>query len=64
MTDIGGMTVNERLAHFGLAAEFDAAARSRDKAAMIAVLRKARFTEEQAEYTSTQILSAPGRYGY
>ena len=61
---IGGMTVNERLAHFGLVAEFDAAARSRDRALMIAVLRKARFSEDQAEYTSAQVLKAPQRYGY
>jgi len=63
-SNIGGMTVNERLHHFGLLGEFDAAIRTRNKAAAIKVLRQARFSPEQAEYTVSQVLSAPERYGY
>ncbi len=63
-SNIAGMTVNERLNHFGLVAEFDAAIRAGDKAAAIRVLIQARFTPEQAEYTASQVLSAPERYGY
>jgi hypothetical protein len=63
-SDIAGMTVNERLAHFGLFADFESAVRARDKSAVIAVLLKARFTVEQAEYTATTLLHAPYRYGY
>ena len=61
---IGGMTVNERLHHFGLLAEFDAAIRARDKAAAMKILTKARFSPKQAEYTASQVLRAPERYGY
>jgi aminoglycoside 6'-N-acetyltransferase I len=61
---IAGMTVNERLHHFGLLATFDDAIRVRDKAAAVATLIRARFSPEQAEYTASQVLSAPNRYGY
>ena len=62
--NVGGMTVNERLYHFGLLAQFDAAIRARNKAAAIKVLTQARFSPEQAEYTASQVLGAPERYGY
>ncbi len=39
-SNYGGMTVNERLFVSGLMDEFDAAARDRDRDAMIAVLMK------------------------
>ena len=58
------MTVNERLVHFGLFAEFEAAVRARDKPAVVAVLLKAQLTPEQAESTACALLAAPGRYGY
>jgi hypothetical protein len=61
---IGGMTVNERLHHFGLIVEFDAAIRARDKAAAMKVLTKAHFSPKQAEDTASQVLRAPERYGY
>ena len=67
MTDepnIGGMTVNERLNHFGLLGEFDAAIKGRDKTAAIEVLTRAGFSPAQAEYTASQVLGAPERYGY
>jgi hypothetical protein len=63
-SDIGAMTVNERLVHFGLFPRFEAAVKARDKAAIVAVLVEAGFTPQQAEYTTSMLLSAPSRYGY
>jgi len=62
--DIEGMTVNERLFHFGLASHFDAAARARDVSAMVRVLLQAQFSEEQAQFTANTIAANPGYYGY
>jgi hypothetical protein len=62
--DINGMTVNERLFHFGLMPTFDEAVRSRKIEAVIAVLRQAQFSQAQAEYTATTLLANPERYGY
>jgi hypothetical protein len=59
-----GMTVNERLFHFGPLAEFDAATRAGDLASMIEVLRRARLSEEQATQTAEAVLADPSRYGY
>jgi len=58
------MTVNERLVHLGLLAEFEAAVRSRSVTAVEAVLVRARFTPQQARYTATTVLRAPEKYGY
>ena len=63
-SNIGGLTVNERLHHFGLLADFDTAIKARNKAAAIEVLTQARFSPEQAESTVSRVLSAPERYGY
>ena len=62
--NIGGMTVNERLHHFGLLARFESAISAGDKAAAIKVLTQARLSPKQAEYTASQVLRAPERYGY
>lgn len=62
--DIKGMTVNERLYHFGLMPAFDEAVRARKLEAMIAVLRQAQFSQSQAEYTAATLLANPERYGY
>ena len=62
--DIQGMTVNERLHHFGLMPAFDEAVRSRKIEAVIAILRQAQFSQTQAEYTATTMLASPERYGY
>ena len=62
--NIGGMTVNERLHHFGLMPAFDEAVRSRKLEAVIAVLRQAQFSQSEAEYTATTLLANPERYGY
>ena len=59
---LGGMTVNERLVVLGLIGSFDAAARSRDRQAMIELLRRAEVrTPEQSVDT---ILADPKRYGF
>jgi len=63
-TTIAGMTVNERLFHFGLMPAFDEAVRSRNLEAVIAVLRQAQFSQSQADYTARTILAKPGHYGY
>lgn len=61
---IEGMTVNERLYHFGLFELFDAAARARDVPAIVQALLQARFSEEQALYTASTLVADPKRYGY
>jgi NhaP-type Na+/H+ and K+/H+ antiporter len=54
------MTVNERLAHFDLLHAFDSAVASRDFAAIFAVLRQAKLTDQQARQTATEVLANPG----
>jgi hypothetical protein len=61
---IDGMTVNERLFHFGLVDLFESAARSRDVLAMVQVLRQAQFSEVQASETARAVASDPARYGF
>ena len=62
--EIRGMTVNERLHHFGLMPAFDEAVRSRKLEAVVAILRQAQFSQAQAEYTATTVLANAERYGY
>ena len=62
-TQIVGMTVNERLAHFGLFAAFDSAVESRDPQSVINVLLRAKLTIEQATATAEAVLAAPSKYG-
>jgi hypothetical protein len=64
VTDYGGMTVNERLAAAGLLAEFDAAARRRDRSEMIAILMRVELTGAQAAETADRIIAKPSMYGY
>ncbi len=61
---VQGMTVNERLCHFGLFHRFDVAARSRDVQAMVHVLLEAQFSEAQASQTAHAVAADPKRYGY
>lgn len=61
---LAGMTVNERLFTLGLLPRFDAAARARDREALIAVLLRAHLTREQAGATADTLLAAPARYGF
>ena len=46
--DFNGMTVNERLALSGMLEKFDAAARSRQRAAMIAILKRVELSDDYA----------------
>lgn len=61
---VGGMTVNERLFHYGLFESFDLAAKSRNFDALVHLLIQAKFSEEQAEQTARSLLDDPKRYGY
>ena len=61
---INGMTVNERLFHFGLFEPFDRAAKARDFAALVGVLVQAQFSQQQAEQTARTLLADPQRYGF
>ena len=62
--DIEGMTVNERLFHFGLVGRFDDAARARDVPAMMHILLQAQLSEEQAQFTANTVAADPGYYGH
>ena len=57
-----GMTVNERLFDAGLMDAFDAAARARDRAAMIRLLID--VDVEDAAWSADTILQRPERYGF
>lgn len=61
---INGMTVNERLFHFGLFEQFDAAARAKDVPALVQVLQQAKFSAEQALQTAKAVAANPKRYGF
>lgn len=60
---VAAMTVNERLSHFSLFEEFEDAVLSRDHRSVVAVLLRARLTQDQAHETATVVLEDPGRYG-
>ena len=60
---VEGMTVNERLYHFGLIDRFDAAARSRDVLGMMQVLRQAQLSEAQSLQTAQAVAADPKLYG-
>ncbi len=62
--DVAGMTVNERLFHFGLFEEFDAAVRARSKEAVIDVLLRTSLSRVQAEETTMAVLADPNGYGH
>ncbi|WP_159680525.1 hypothetical protein [Luteimonas sp. 9C] len=59
---IGGMTVNERLAHFGLFVAFDSAVASRDLSAVVRVLQQAKLTDQQAQQTAAAVFANPTHY--
>ncbi|MGY6121880.1 hypothetical protein ACW9YQ_16165 (plasmid) [Paraburkholderia strydomiana] len=61
---IAGMTVNERLIHFGLLDLFDAAVRAQDVPALMQVLVRAEFSDEQATRTAKAVAADPQRYRY
>ena len=59
-----GMTVNERLFEAGLMAEYQAAARARNRDLMISVLTRVALSKEDAAFTADAVLANPARYGY
>lgn len=61
---VAGMTVNERLVHFGLLEAFDAAVRSKQLSSVVQVLIQAQLSEAQARQTAKAVLAAPQRYGF
>ena len=63
-SELGGMTINERLFACGLLDSWDIAARKRDREAMIALLIETAVTRVQAESTVDTILENPSKYGF
>ena len=61
---VSGMTVNERLAYFGLFESFDAAVESRHLESVVAILCRAHLTEAQARETASTVLANPALYGF
>jgi hypothetical protein len=61
---LGGMTTNERLYSKGLLAQFDAAARRRDLAAMIDLLRQVEISDPDAKSIAAAILNDPNKFGF
>ncbi len=61
---VSGMTVNERLFHFGLFERFDAAARAKDVPLLVEVLLQAKLSEKQALWTAEAVATDPKRYGF
>lgn len=57
---VAGMTVNERLAHFRLFQQFDAAVAARDFEALVAVLIRARLDPQRASQSAAAILGLNG----
>jgi len=64
MSELSGMTVNERLFHVGLIDQFDAAILARQKDKAIALLLRVEIDEKQAKETVTIIFENPSKYGY
>ena len=64
MSELAGMTINERLFHIGLLKEFDAAILAREEREAVAILLRAELSKEQAQNTVAAIFSDPGMYGY
>lgn len=61
---VDGMTVNERLVHFGLVEKFDDAVRARNAKRLAQVLRLAELSEEQSLQTATAVMADPKHYGF
>jgi hypothetical protein len=62
-TRYGAMTVNERLFSAGLRDQFDAAARSRDRRRMIALLVAVEIADEASRIVDT-VIANPAKYDY
>lgn len=64
MSNLGGMTVNERLYTLNLMDDFDSSIKSRQRELAIQLLEKAEFSNSQAIETVDAILHNPKKYGY
>ena len=64
MSELAGMTVNERLYHVGLIDQFDSAILAKQEATAIAILLRVELSNEQAKETVATIFSNPTKYGY
>ena len=62
--NIAGLTVNERLFHFGLFQAFDSTVESQQISDIIKVLRLAKFTEAEVQETASAIIANPSFYGF
>jgi hypothetical protein len=62
--ELGGMTVNERLAVCGVIDKWDQAVRRRSRPEMIEVLRSVALSEDQAAQTTDAVLRNPKKYGF
>lgn len=62
--NIAGMSVNERLFHFGLLQAFDSAVDTRQIAEIVRVLLLAKFTDAEAQETASAIIANPSFYGF
>lgn len=59
-----GMTVTERLYACGMMADFDQAAKIRNRDKIIEILLEVGLTEDQATQAAEATMSDPARYGY
>jgi hypothetical protein len=64
VSDLEGMTVNERLHTLNLMDDFDSAIESRQREVAIQLLEKAQFLNSQAAETVDAIFNDPKMYGY
>jgi hypothetical protein len=63
-TDYSGMTANERMYAAGLLDQFDNAAKSRNRDAMIRILMQVNIPAADAASIANKILAAANQYGY
>ncbi|MFT6910592.1 MAG: hypothetical protein ACJAS1_007324 [Oleiphilaceae bacterium] len=64
VSDLEGMTVNERLYTLNLMGDFDSSIKSRQREVAIQLLEKAKFSNSQAVETVDAIFNDLKKYGY
>ena len=60
----GGMTVNERLVVARLIEQWDYAVNTRDRNAMIEILKKVELPETESGRITDTVLDHPAKYGF
>jgi hypothetical protein len=60
----GGMTVNERLVVARLIEQWDHAVNTRDRDAMVEILKKVELPETESGRITDTILDNPAKYGF